>query len=224
MPKKTKITKVKEVEKSKELVEDHLLELFSETDESRKIVKKLMKRFVSAQEEDEGLVVVFDYEYDDDGLYVTFCNPYKEGFGDSVSPEVESLSRIHNGIYWDSYGGGEMGFNGVYEGELSEGSWEPEFLEESMNEDECEEFFSNLEEKGYPRETVLSPFSYGQNWIVAHPFEENELREEQLYFIDHEDCIPIKMESTKSLSLKTVVLYALAGYVLGENYLPEASD
>ncbi|MBA2663868.1 MAG: hypothetical protein H0U74_16385 [Bradymonadaceae bacterium] len=148
------------------------------------------------------------------------CNAPFKGLPHAETPaSYAALASHHNGITWESAGGGALGFFGLDEKGRPDdfGFFESHFIEEGGNED----FIEALEGEDLSAEDLEEAYGCGQNWIIFDPLRESALGEPALAFVSHEDCEWQPMLSADELSAAGVTLRLLAYYFNDDDSLEE---
>jgi len=204
-------------QENKDAIRKHL-SFMIKNEEDRTILDNIIKQFLKAEVENGQLLLTFQHaEYDDEEVLLECQAPF---IAEKGPTSWIDLAKVHNGISWESLGGGYLGFNGIQEnGCAIDQSWDYSYLEEA--EEENEEFINSLKENGYGVEDTEEIIGYGQNWVIAHPGQMNELGEPKLYFVSHGDCEAVLIEEAQNLEMKQVILRVLAEYMLDEDYFSE---
>jgi hypothetical protein len=202
-------------------VRDHL-SFLTDGDECVRLLDQLMNRFVRAQLGDDQLELVFASQYDLD--VVVTCDPPYDGDVTGAAASVGAVTRIHNGIAWESLGGGWYGYSGFDEDGrfIGAGGWEYDALLDA--EEENEAFLAEVAEAGLKAHDVAGALDFGQNWAVWHPTRRNLVGEPRLYFVSHADCVATPVASADHLRFGPVLLRVMAQYVAGLDLLPEMYD
>ncbi|MBW1295030.1 hypothetical protein [Aquimarina litoralis] len=200
----------------KNIIREHL-SFMIKNKEDEKILDLIIAQFLKAEIDSNKLLLTFRSEAYDEEVVLECNAPFETEKGPKSWIEV---SKVHNGISWESLGGGYLGFNGIQEGGSAiEQSWEYYFLEEA--EEENEEFITSLKDNGYGIEDTEGIIDYGQNWVIAHPGKINQLGEPTLYFVSHGDCEAVLIEEAQNLEMGQVLLRVIAEYILDEDYFEE---
>jgi hypothetical protein len=129
------------------------------------------------------------------------------------------VARVHNGIGWESPGGGGFGFSGWRDGRFSGCGWEYHALTEAREGNA--EFLAELAAAGLRPRDVLGASEYGQNWLIWHPVRRNGLGEPALYFVSHEDCVARPVAAADNLSFGPLLLSVMGQEILGLDLLDE---
>ncbi|WP_265523446.1 hypothetical protein [Oerskovia flava] len=185
--------------------------------------------FLCAGEDDRGLLrglaaTVRSFEVADDGSahavlgwvgepHDVRCGPPFVGRpAPGVPASYVDVARTHNGISWESYGGGPLGHPGLGADGLpdSVGVWEHDALEEGDNE----EFLARLGAAGLSPADLQEAFGSGQNWILFDPLRATTGGEHAVAFVSHESCEWEPMASTEGVGYGTVLLWQLSDYFL----------
>ncbi len=185
------------------------------------LLDALMANFVQATIEDGTLELVFRYaEYPDDLCTITCSAPY-HGDTNGAPASVGDVVRVHNGIGWESLGGGGgFGFWGFDEGVFQGGGgWESDALIEA--EDRNRAFLDECSAAGLGPDDVVCPSEYGQNWLIWHPARRNSLGEPELYFVSHGDCVARHVKAAQDLAYGPLLLRIMAQDILGMSVLDE---
>ena len=200
-------------------VREHL-GFLTDSEECRQLLDELLSRLVGADIAGDELELIFQYaEYPDEECVVTFDAPYA-GSTSEAPPSVTEVVRVHNGIGWESLGGGGFGFRGFNEDVfIGGGGWESEALEEA--EDSNSRFLEQLHEAGLTHHHVVSPSNYGQNWLIWNPAEKNLRGEPTVYFVSHGDCIAAPVERARDLAFGPLILRIMAQDILGRQIFDE---
>jgi hypothetical protein len=193
----------------------YLLELLCADDEDKAVLAGLMDRFIDGEDASDTMTLSFYCEDDrDDVSEVLFAAPCK-GVDDDVPADTSALTRVHNCISWDVMGAGPYGLNGVFNGKINSGGWEWDALEEA--EDENANFISSVKEAGLELKDVVSPLSYGQNWVIYHPSESVAPGQPALYFVSHGDCVAKRLPG--EFTLKKALLRTMSDYFTGSDHM-----
>lgn len=200
-------------------VREHL-GFLADSEESRQLLDELVRGLVGARIARDELELVFQYaEYADEQCVVTCGAPYEGDTGD-VPPSVTEVARVHNGIGWESFGGGGFGFWGFEDGVFTGGGgWEPEALEEAEVRNKV--FLEQLREAGLTPGDVVSPSDYGQNWLIWNPVEKNLRGEPTVYFVSHGDCVATPVVRARDLAFGPLILHIMTQDILGKQVLDE---
>ncbi|GAA0732270.1 hypothetical protein GCM10009430_45310 [Aquimarina litoralis] len=198
-------------------IREHL-SFMTKNKEDEEILDLIIAQFLKAEISNDQLLLTFQHkEYEDEEVILECNAPFETEKGPKSWIEV---AKIHNGISWESLGGGYLGFNGIQAGGSAiEQSWEYYFLEEA--EEENEEFITSLKDNGYGIEDTEGVIDYGQNWVIAHPGKMNQLGEPTLYFVSHGDCEAVLIEEAQNLEMGQVLLRVIAEYILDADYFSE---
>ncbi|MDY8138532.1 hypothetical protein [Aquimarina sp. 2201CG5-10] len=204
-------------QEKKEAISKHLSFLCKNEDDI-KALHKIMNQFIKATADNDRLLLTFQHAlYDDDEVIIECLAPFT---GDQGPKSWVEVANIHNGIFWESLGGGYIGFNGLQEkGYAIDQSWEYEALEEA--EEENSEFIESLTKHGYGTEDTEGIIDYGQNWVIAHPGKMNQLNEPTLYFVSYGDCEAVLIQKAQNMTMGQVLLRMIAAYILDEDYFSE---
>ena len=144
---------------------------------------------------------------------VTCAKPAKAGA--SLPKSYAALAKTFGSVLW-KHGSASIGYLGVTKsGELSNGSWESDALEEGDNE----KFLAALEKAKLKPSDVGSAFACGQNWILFDPTRMAKNGEPALAFVSHGDCEWVPMKSADSHDASGVLLRLLAWSVAGNRGL-----
>jgi hypothetical protein len=186
--------------------------------ESEMWLSDLLGGLVTARIENDTLELVFQYaEYDDETCVVTFGPPYAGDTGDAPA-SVGEVARVHNGIGWESLGGGGFGFIGFDGGcFVGGGGWEAEALTEAADENRA--FLDQLAEAGLTVDDVVSLSDYGQNWLLWHPVEKNVHGEPTVYFVSHGDCVATPVSRARDLPFGPLMLAMMVQEIRGRDVL-----
>jgi len=151
---------------------------------------------------------------------VEFGPPYAGDTG-GAPRSVGEVVRTHNGIGWESLGGGGFGFIGFYDDGcfVGGGGWEPEALTEAPEENRV--FLDQLDAAALTPADVVSPSDYGQNWLIWHPVEKNVHGEPVVYFVSHGDCVATPVTRARDLTFGPLLLAVMVQEILGEEVLDE---
>jgi predicted DNA-binding WGR domain protein len=183
------------------------------------LLTKLAERVREVRVKPDGLDWVLGSQYGKDTV-VACKKPYDEPVGKSVPKTVAAVLSVHNGIEWQTGGGGSYGFMGVHDGRfIGSGNWEYDALEEAGEDNEA--FLVALEDKELSPEDVDSPISYGQNWIIWNPAQKNALGEPAYFFVSHGDCVAVEIKAAKPLSFGALLLRVMSDTIAGTNCLAE---
>lgn len=191
---------------------DHFSFLCS-NDEDRELLEALASR-VEAFSNDGGAVTFAI------GGEKVVCDPRFEGVPHESTPKsYAALASHHNGIYWDSIGGGRLGYFGLNTNghKAFFGFFDGSYLEDGDNE----EFLGALDAAGLSVDDIDEAYGCGQNWIVFDPLRQNAHGEPALAFISHGSCDWEPILSADSLTAAGVTLRLLAYYFADINRLPE---
>jgi hypothetical protein len=188
------------------------------TPECERLLNTLMANFLRARATSETLELVFRYAEFDDEAVMELRRPYSGDTGDAP-PSVAEVVRVHQGIGWESPGGGGIGFAGVRNGSWN---WEPRALEEAGERNR--EFLRELNQAGLTVEDVQGAFDYGQNWLIWHPVRRNALGEPALYFVSHGDCVAVEVTGAADLTYGQVLLRLMVQNITGEEVFEEIYD
>ncbi|MFD2564628.1 hypothetical protein [Aquimarina rubra] len=204
-------------QENKEAIREHL-GFMAKTEEDQGILDSIITQFIKAEVNNEQLLLTFQHaEYDDEEVVLECKAPFKAEKGPASWVD---LAAMHNGIAWESLGGGYLGFNGIQKnGFAIDQSWDYSYLEEA--EEENEEFINSLKENGYGVEDTEEIIGYGQNWVIAHPGQMNQLGEPTLYFVSHGDCEAVLIEEAQNFEMGQVLLRVIAEYMLDDDYFDE---
>ena len=196
------------------------LAFLADSPESEAMLGDLLGNLVTARIENDSLELVFRYvEFDDETCVVGFRPPYAGDTSDAP-PSVGEVARVHNGIGWESLGGGGFGFIGFHDGRfVGGGGWEPEALLDAAEENRA--FLDQLDEAGLTPDDVLSPSDYGQNWLIWHPTEKNAHGEPAVYFVSHGDCVATPVTRARDLAFGPLMLAIMAQEILDRDVLDE---
>ncbi|GIH02209.1 hypothetical protein Rhe02_02760 [Rhizocola hellebori] len=187
--------------------------------ESEGRLSALLEKLIDVRIEEQRLELVFGYEQFDDECVVSLESPY---FGDTsdAPASVAEVARVHNGIGWESLGGGGFGFSGFDDGcFLGGGGWEAEALTEAAQENK--DFLDELDAAGLTVDDVVSPMDYGQNWLIWHPVKTNSRGEPALYFVSHGDCVAREVTRARDLAFGPLLLAIMAQEILDQDVLDE---
>ncbi|WP_299442434.1 hypothetical protein [uncultured Aquimarina sp.] len=204
-------------QENKEVIREHL-SFMIKNEEDRTILDNIITQFLKAEVQNNQLLLTFQHaEYDDEEVILECQAPLIAKKGPTSWLD---LAKVHNGISWESLGGGYLGFNGIQKnGFAVEQSWEYEALEEA--EEENAEFINSLKEAGFTVADTEGILDYGQNWVIAHPGQMNKLGEPTLYFVSHGDCEAVLIKEALDLEMKQIVLRVIAEYILDADYFSE---
>ena len=193
----------------------------TKTEDDHKILERVVQQFIKAEIKNNQLLLTFQHaEYEDEEIILECQPPY---IAEKGPTSWVNFAKVHNGIIWESLGGGYIGFNGIQKnGCAIEQSWDYSYLEEA--EEENEKFINSLKETGFTPADTEGIIDYGQNWVIAHPGHLNILGESTLYFVSHGDCEAVLIEEAQNLEIQQVVLRILAEYLLSVEYFSEISD
>lgn len=205
---------------NKNAILEHL-SFMTKTEEDHKILERLVQQFIKAEIKNNQLLLTFQHvEYEDEEIILECQPPYTPEKGPT---SWVNFAKVHNGLIWESLGGGYIGFNGIQKnGDAIEQSWDYSYLEEA--EEENEKFINSLKETGFTILDTEGIIDYGQNWVIAHPGHMNILGESTLYFVSHGDCEAVLIEEAQNLEIQQVVLRIFAEYLLSVEYFSEISD
>jgi len=196
------------------------------TDEDREILQQLSENVlnITTEEPYEKLIVKLKYSSEDFENYTVEMEcgaPFTGTPQEDVPKSYVKTSQVHNGICFESLGGGWIGFSGINKkGNVAGGNWEPEFLEEGGNED----FLEALEEKKLSASDVFGIIDYGQNWILSDPLKKTTYKERGYLFMSHEDCEAVTMEAANMLQFGSVLLRVFGQIILDVEYFEEIYD
>ncbi len=181
------------------------------------LLDELMATFVEARVDDDALELVFRYaEFDEE--CVISCDLPHSGVADGVPASVADVVRVHNGIGWESIGGGGFGFWGLQDGVfVGGGGWESKALTEAAARNAV--FLAQLADAGLTHADVICPCEFGQNWLIWHPVEQNLRGEPVLYFVSHGDCVATPVEAARELAFGPLLLRVMAQDILDKNVL-----
>nr|WP_208861962.1 WGR domain-containing protein [Leptospira barantonii] len=214
----------KELCESKNLPETFFkhFSFLTETKEDQEILTKLSAQILKIQIDSSENVLVAELKYGDPSFSEPCeirCNPpFTNSPAKGLPKSYVKTSQVHNGIYFEDLGGGCIGFFGINEkGNMNEGGWEPEALEEGDNE----EYLEALEEKELSVDDVPCIIEFGQNWILSDPLKKTAHKEPAYLFVSHEDCEAVKIPGTDSLLFGQVLLRILAQRILDIDFFPE---
>lgn len=189
--------------------------------EAKKWLKKLTSCATSASIDGDELVITFENEEGDEED-VNFSPPYKGTPSKNVPPSFLQISKLHNGISFESGGGGSIGFFGIdKKGNVEEeGGWEYECLEEGDNED----FLEKLEENDIKLKDVKAIIGSGQNWIIFDPVDNVKPDEPLCLYVSHENCEAEKIKGAEKLAFSDVLIGVLAMNITGADIFPGVSN
>ncbi len=196
------------------------LAFLTDSPESDSRLAALLNALVDVRVAGERLELVFTYaKYDDEECVVELDAPYAGDTSDAPA-SVAEVARVHNGIGWESLGGGGFGFNGFADGVfVGGGGWEPEALTEAADDNAA--LLGQLAEAGHTVDDVVSPSDYGQNWLIWHPLEKNLHGEPAVYFVSHGDCVAVPVTRAVDLRFGPLLLAMMAQEILGHDALDE---
>jgi hypothetical protein len=194
------------------------LAFLTDSDESRQQLDELLGNLVGAHIAGDELELVFQYaEYSDEQCVVSLHAPHTGDTSDAPA-SVTPVVRVHNGIGWESLGGGGFGFWGFTDGVfVGGGGWEPEALTEA--EEANSAFLQQLADAGLTVHDVVSPSDYGQNWLIWNPAEQNLNGEPTVYFVSHGDCVAQPVVRAKDLAFGPLILSVMVQEILGKQIL-----
>jgi|KBSSwiStaDraftv2_1062776.scaffolds.fasta_scaffold325217_3 hypothetical protein len=190
--------------------------------ESDRQLSALLANLVDARIAEERLELVFRYAEFDRECVVSFESPY---FGDTsdAPASVADVVRVHNGIGWESPGGGGFGFIGFVDGcFVGGGGWESEALLDA--EEDNRDFLDQLSRAGLTADDVVSPSDYGQNWLIWHPVEKNLRGEPAIYFVSHGDCVATAVARANDLAFGQLLLAIMVQEILGQDVLDQVHN
>lgn len=200
-------------------VRAHLAPLAS-TPECGRLLDRMVERLQGvAIVEDRILELEFDHGEDYDEPFLLGCGAPYDGPAGTVPASMLAVARLHNGIGAECYGGGSIGFDGVRDGRVSGGCWDPSYLTEARAKNS--EFLARMEAAGLDRRDIDSPGDHGQNWLIHDPVERNVLGEPVLYFVSHEDCVAVPVQAARDLPFGAQLIRVLAQDLLDERLLEE---
>lgn len=192
-------------------VREHL-GFLCEDDRDRALLDTLMKQFAGAEIAGDQLLLKFQYvEYSDEIAEVECFPPFSDD--PAGAPESwAAFAQVHNGMSFESLGGGYFSFNGLDdEGKPVSGNWEPGALTDA--EEENEDFLTSLSDAGFGPDDTAGVLDVGQNWIISHPGENNDLDEPMLYFVSHEDCQAVGIDKATKLTMGQVYLRLMVQFI-----------
>jgi predicted DNA-binding WGR domain protein len=197
--------------------------VFVETDAEKEILKTLSGVIEGAKIEKDLLVFRFKSKYDEKrARYCSlYCkSPYGGKPGKGVPLSFLQASRLHNGIHYESLGGGYVGFFGINaEGTINQCSYEPEYLEDGDDDDLLEK----LEEKDMSVNDVIGVMDYKQNWILFDPFRKTTHREPAYLFMSHGGGSTEPIKKAKSMKFGAFLLAVLCTSITEETVLDAIS-
>jgi hypothetical protein len=200
-------------------VREHL-RFLARSPEDEKILDDLMDVFIAARLGEYGLDLVFRYAEYDDECEIRCSQPFPGTVSGNLPRSLADVVATHNGIAWSYLGGGSIGFFGIFgHDRIAGGGWESDALLEAPEENA--EFLAELTAAGLGPDDVVSPFDYGQNWLIWHPARTNEIGEPALYFVSHGDCEAVPVRSAASLGVGQVLLRLMAQDILDQDIFPE---
>jgi hypothetical protein len=190
--------------------------------ECERLLGELVQNLLGAHVEDGSLQLVFRYsEFDDEECIVVCDEPHRGDIAADAAPaSVAPVVRVHNGIGWESPGGGGFGFTGFENGTfVGGGSWSYRALQEAAERNST--FLGQLEQAGLSPRDVVSPSDYGQNWLIWHPATKNANGEPAVYFVSHGDCVAREVSAARDLAFGPLLLRIMAQEILGQVILDE---
>ncbi len=202
---------------------DLLRPIFTQGPECQVIFDRLFAKIESVEENEDGSWGLSLLNDQDESCALSFDPAYKGKPQKNVPPSFLALVRNFNGITYDGYI--PMGLNGLTRsGSILDvcGGWDAEALKEGENEG----FLEQLEEVELTEKDVPGPIDFFQNWIILHPAETNQLGEMMPYFVSHEDCEAVRIDSAEALAWGPLMLRILAQAILTDDndFLPEVYD
>ncbi|WP_277213247.1 hypothetical protein [Isoptericola croceus] len=156
----------------------------------------------------------------DDVEHELVCAPPFTGqVGHGVPASYAAIAGTHNGVSWDAYGGGPLGFPGLDADGLPAGfgQWEWDTLEVGDNE----EVIARLDGAGIALQDLWEAFGSGQNWILFDPLRTTAGAEMALVFVSHDSAEWEPVESTVGVGYGAVLLWQLADYFLDTELIVE---
>lgn len=202
---------------------DLLRPIFTQSAACEAIFDRLFANIESIEANDDGSWLLNLLNDADEPCQLTFDPPFTGEANEDVPPSFLALVRHFNGITYDGYM--MMGLNGLSpSGSIFDvcGGWEDQWLAEGPNDG----FLQQLEEADLTYKDVPSPIDFFQNWIILHPAETNQHGEMMPYFVSHEDCVAVRIDSAETLAWGPLMLRILAQAILQEDndFLPEVYD
>ncbi|WP_232380781.1 WGR domain-containing protein [Leptospira ainlahdjerensis] len=193
----------------------------TENEEDKDILKKLSESLISFSVNETEKTLIAEIKIKDlaDENAKLICRPPFTKFPEKSLPKsYVKTTKIHNGIYYEDFGGGSIGFFGLDEnGKINVGGWEPEAIEEGDNE----EFLEALENKELSLDDVPCIIEFGQNWILSNPLKKTIHKEPAYLFVSHEDCEVVKIQEADRLLFGQMLLRVLAQRILDIEFFPE---
>ncbi len=195
-------------------VDQEFQKLFSflcETEEERQILTNLAKRVEKVEQTAEGGLNISIKSVDSEEAEIIECEPAFAGKAEAWLPKsYVEIAKHFNSIIWESIGGGAIGFGGLDEtGKLAcDWNWEPEYLEETMEDEAEREIYMK----------AVAAFGCAQNWLLFDPIKKNQRGEAALVCWEHDCCEWNIVESADQLSYGGVLLRLMAQYFLDYDF------
>ncbi|TGK36003.1 WGR domain-containing protein [Leptospira gomenensis] len=196
----------------------------TESEEDITILEKLSRNVLEINMDSSGgepaLVVAIRYaDPDFDEPAAIRCSaPFAGTPAKGLPISYVKAARVHNGMYFEDFGGGAVGFFGIgSDGKINSGGWEPEAIEEGDNE----EFIERLENKDLSVSDMDCIIEFGQNWILSDPLKKTTHKEPGYLFISHEDCELVSIEGANRLTFGPILLRVFAQRILDEEFFSE---
>lgn len=195
------------------IVADHFTFLCS-SENDKKRLEAMARKVTSFERHDDG-AVTFSI-----GNETIDCAPPFTGEMHEATPQsYGELARHHNGITWESIGGGPMGFLGLTEQGEPWGLYG--FDLDDIEEGDWEEFIKALKARGKSLDDLQESYDCGQNWLFFDPLRQNALQEPALAFVSHESLEWEPVQSADTLSAAGITLALMAYYFLDDDLLDE---
>jgi predicted DNA-binding WGR domain protein len=196
-----------------------------ETEAERQYLKTLSLVIVGAKIEKDQLVFRFKSKYktEEERYCSIYCKaPFDGRPATTVPLSFLKTSQLHNGIGFNSYAGGDIGFYGIdKDGKIKQnGGWEPEFLEDG----DYDELLEKLEEKDLSIEDVVAVMGSGQNWILFDPFRKTTHKEPAYLFLDHEGEPAQPIKKAKTMKFGAFLIGVLCTSITSECVFDEISN
>lgn len=199
-----------------------------ETGEEKKLLRNLSKAITGAKIVKDQLIFTFkdeeleEMEFKD--MYCSiFCNPPFQGKVDlSVPRSFKAAAELHNGIYFQPFGGGDVGFYGINKkGKIQEhGIYEPEYLEDCVDDPLLEK----LEENEMSAEDVKAIAGSGQNWILFDPFRKTIHKEPAYLYLGHGADVTVPIKKADKMKFGAFLIAILSHFITTEKVFKEISN